>query len=315
MLPLTAAQISEASFLDKRLPLHGKQPVWQPLPASGKRQMAPAWLFHTAFCGSTLLSRALQAPPQVMALREPSALLDLALARSGTEFLAQDQLQDRAQRLTDLLARPWVPAGRVLIKPTNQVNRIIPALLRVHSRSKAILLYSSLDEFLLSCCKKMPGAEVPLRWMAQALLPGTDLQQRLAIPLTHAFNFAEAAVLTWYAQMEIYAHALAGDVDARLRSLDMQIMLNQPVQSVQASAKWLGLEQSSSDWKQSVSEVFSRNAKDAAVRFAPSDRAIERQQLALRYGDWLQATLHWADQVVKPAATLPSNWQPLIVAD
>src|SRR3546814_8461928 len=45
-----------------------------------------------------------------------------------------------------LLGRPWAAQGRVLIKPTNQVNRILPLLLRVSPQSRVLLLHSRSEE-------------------------------------------------------------------------------------------------------------------------------------------------------------------------
>lgn len=314
MLKLGAEVIGEASFLDQRLPVPMDQAIWQPLPFGHPLAAPPAWLFHSAFCGSTLLSRALQAPPDVTVLREPSALLDLALARSGDGFLANDKVIERARRLVALLARPWAADGRVVIKPTNQVNRILPALLHAEPHGKALLLYSSLEQFLLSCCKKLPNAEMPLRWMAQALLPGTDLERRLGIPSGHPLSFSEAAVLTWFAQMEIYAHALAGDHQGRLRSLDMQALLDAPLPVARATARWLGLDMRLPDLSQSVAVVFSRNAKDATQAYDPNARARERQRLMKQYGAGVERMMTWAEEVIVPAATLPVEWRPLLTA-
>src|SRR5690606_3216228 len=107
-----------------------------------------------------------------------------------------------------LLGRSWTPGGRVLIKPTNQVNSLIGRILALQPDSAAILLYSSLEQFVVSCFEKLPLAETRIRWMAQHLLVGSELSARFGISPRHPFSLPEACVFTWYAQMERYAKAL-----------------------------------------------------------------------------------------------------------
>lgn len=311
-LPMASDMIAQASFIDRRLPLSfaDAQPVL--VSRCPLLDCAPALLFHNAFCGSTLLARALQAPPAVMSLREPSALLALAMANLKPEVFAPAQIERAARVVLGLLGRPWAANGQVLIKPTNQVNRILPLLLRVSPQSRVLLLHSSLEQFLLSCLKKLPAAEQQIRWMAQALLPGTLLAQRLGIPLTHPFNLVEAAVLTWFAQMEIYALALNADRDDHLRSIDIDTLLAQPVRAVSAAALHLHLPAALDGLEVRVIENFSRNAKAQDRAFDSSQRDNENALMRQRYSDIIQRALQWAEQAIAPAAMMPSWWKPLL---
>jgi hypothetical protein len=219
------------------------------------------------------------------------------------------------QRLDDtilLLGRPWATNGRVLIKPTNAVNRLLQRLLGATPSSSALLLYGSLEDFLMSCVKKLPRAEQPLRWMAQYLLPGTTLERALGIPPGHVLNFVESCVLIWHAQMEIYAAALAADVSDRLRSLDMSILLESPEVTVEACAKWLGLDAAAGRTER-VHDVFSRDSKQIDTRYGPDRRARERSDILERHGDLIRAALAWSRQSVAPHARLPTDWKPLLV--
>lgn len=310
-LPLASDLIARASFLDRRLPVSFDNAQTTSIAQCVQLNTAPALLFHCAFCGSTLLARALQAPPMVMSLREPRALLALAIASLKPEMIPAIQIERAARVSLGLLGRPWAEHGRVLIKPTNQVNRILPLLLRVSPDSRALLLYSSLEQFIVSCLKKLPAAEQQIRWMAQALLPGTQLAQRLEIPLTHPFNLVESAVLTWYAQMEIYALALKADSNDRLRSISIDAMLAQPTAVVAAAADWLQLPGAHDGLDARVSKTFSRNAKaqDRAfnVRQRDQENAITRQ----RYREIVQQALRWSEQAIAPAAILPTTWKRL----
>ncbi|MDQ3495212.1 MAG: hypothetical protein M3485_06785 [Pseudomonadota bacterium] len=312
MQTLSLEQLGQASFLDKRLgvSLASAQAIAvRELPVLPDH---PAFLFHTAFCGSTLLARSLHAPLGTVALKEPAALLSLAHADlNGKMRMTPDARV--LQVALSLLARPWVREGQVMIKPTNQVNRLLPILVRASGRP-ALLLYSSLEEFLISCFKKLPEAEEQLRWMARFLLPDTRLAARLGLDRTYSPNFVEACVLTWYAQMERYAFVLDNDPDDRLRSLDMHSMLAQPVEAVHASALWLGLEASLVDLSRRVLETFSRDSKRVNRSFGTAEREHEKAIVRQHFGPLIRKSLGWAEQTVLPAASLPVRWKPLLGA-
>lgn len=307
-------EIGTASFLDRRM-----AGAWQRsyvVAGTDIPQISMsrgAWLFHTAFCGSTLLARALHAPPSSVSLKEPAALYDLTHATAKSALDATTDSGSPLHRSVALLMRPWTPDGTVLIKPTNAVNRLMGDLLAVTPGSRAILLHGSLEDFLLSCLKKLPAAETPMHWMMQHLLPGTLLEGRLEIPTDHHFNFVECCVLTWYAQMERYALAIQADRDDRLRTLDMATMLADPQTTVTECAEWLRL---GGDAEQNldrtnVAAVFSRNAKQADRAYGPGLRESERSGLRQRYDPVLKAALEWAATQVAPHAQLPT-WKPLL---
>ena len=312
MLPVAVDCIAEAAFLDKRLGGDWKTAMrvdWRDVPAS---QQIPdvALLFHTAFCCSTLLARTLQSPPRVMTLKEPLVLGQIASAALSQPH---SRIEGPLRAALQLLARPWVPGGRCLIKPTNQANNLLPDILRMTS-GKAILLYSSLPEFVVSCCKKLPAADTRVRWMAQHLLKDTHLQHVLGIAWNHDFHFIESCVLTWYAQMEHYADALAADVDDRLRSLDMQAMLADPAGVVAAAADWLQLDIDASALQARVLVEFQRNAKHPDRTYDRTRRAEERKQAMAHYADVLDNALVWARETIVPIARMPIDWKSLAPA-
>lgn len=308
-------EVGAAPFLDRRMADVWKRSFVVAGPDVPQLGMPHgAWLFHTAFCGSTLLARALHAPPRNVSLKEPSVLYDLAYASatgaSGASLSSGAQLH----RSVALLMRPWTQDGTVVVKPTNAVSRLMSGLLAATPESRAILLHGSLEDFLLSCLKKLPAAETPMRWMMQHVLPGTQLERRLGIPDDHPFNFVECCVLTWYAQIERYALALRADGDDRLRTLDMAALFSDPQAVVAACTGWLQLRDEPDRHERTarVDAVFSRNAKQADKAYGPGLRASERSDLRQRYDRILTPALDWAGQQVAPHAQLPTDWKALL---
>lgn len=309
---VAAERIADAPFLDARLgvdPATAQRVHWRALPTASRRPSA-SLLFHTAFCCSTLLARTLQAPPRVVALKEPACLSRLA----GAALHAPPrQLDVPLARALDLLARPWMDGGRCVIKPTNQANNLLPDMLRLCD-GRALLLHSSLQDFVISCLKKLPAGERPLRWMAQQLIKDTRLQQRLGVPWDHPFHVVEACVLTWYAQIERYADALAADHGDRLRSLDMQSLLADPLATVTACAKWLQLDLDATTLAERVQVEFQRDAKHPERAYDAGRRADESRRIATEHAGLLDAVIGWAREVIAPLARVPLDWKSLEVA-
>lgn len=312
MLRLELDALAEASFLDDRLQASGAPEalieaagIDAPMPAQ-----SPAFVFHTAFCGSTLLARALHSPPHAVAFKEPLALLTLAIAAAAaSDADGQRRIDARLATVLALLGRGWSPTGRTLIKPTNQVNSLIGRILALQPGSRAILLHSSLEQFVVSCFEKLPLAETRIRWMAQHLLVGSDLSARLGIPPRHPFSLPEACVFTWYAQMERYANALHRDAGDRLRTLDLDTLQASPARTVDAAARWLALVTPAPG---QIDAVFRRDAKATGRTYDPIERQSGKALVRQRYGEVIQRTLAWADATIAPHATLPGRWKPLV---
>lgn len=307
---MTVDAIAAASFLARRAVTLDDAILRAPRRELEIDACAPqaAFLFHTAFCGSTLLARTLQDPPRIVSLREPQILLDIAHAAGQAAPGAMDEALRTA---LGLLARPWTDDGRCLIKPTNQANSLLPAILRL-SGGRAILLYSSLPEFILSCCKKLPAAETFVLWMARHFLRGSRLQDALGVRWDQPFHFVEACVLAWHAQIELFADALVADAADRLRSLDFATLLADPPAAVPASARWLGLGADDDFWKARAAVEFSRNAKHVERSYDAARRAEEREALLQRYRGLVEAALAWSRGAIEPVARKPANWKPLL---
>jgi hypothetical protein len=313
LLPLDVATVGELSFLGRRH-LSGWEAAThvdleQYAQSAPPLVSAPAFVFHTAFCCSTLLARALHSPPAVVALKEPNVLLRLA---DQVRSLPSDVLSRRTAAAVRLLGQPWHAGGRVLIKPTNVVAPLMPALLAATAGAPAILLYSSLREFLISCFKKLPAAEERMQVMAGQVLPGTGLIARLGLNQLQELGFVENCVLTWYTQIERYAQALAGSQGSRLRTLDMATLLAQPEVAVLACARWLKLDLDEATVHERVATEFARHAKSPEAEYSPDQRSAEKQLLLGHYGDVIEQALAWAGQAVRPLAQVPKDWQPLL---
>jgi hypothetical protein len=90
------------------------------------------FIFHTAFCCSTLLTRALDIPGVSMGIKEPGVLThfayDSALGRQPPGAIA-------ALSVTlDLLSRPLSPGETQIIKPSTPGNHLMPQMLHASAQ-------------------------------------------------------------------------------------------------------------------------------------------------------------------------------------
>ncbi len=308
---LKASEIEQANFLDiHNLKLEAVLP--ERIPVRDFVPPAQAWplryIFHTAFCGSTLLSRALNQTPRDLVLKEPDVLMKIS---SQSLLVGNENISPFLLASLKELSRPWAPSGSVIIKPSNSVNRLILEILG-HYPGRAILLYSSLEEFLVSCFKKLPHAEQKIRWMAQHLIHHTELQKKLNVGSNHPFGFIESCVIAWYSQMEYFAKAIERDTNDQIRMLEMKDMLAKPFEAVHAASQFFGLDRTLTELEASVSREFSRNSKNLDKAYTDTDRSLEANRVKIEYSSVLAEALKWAEANIAPVAIMPGQCKSLI---
>nr|WP_137678076.1 hypothetical protein [Parerythrobacter lutipelagi] len=178
------------------------------------------FVFHTAFCRSTLLVRALNVPGVSAGLSEPGILV--ALVNAG--FQQGQPAADLLQPVLRLLARPWAEGEAIFVKPTNHANMLMPALMQGAPQAKALLVTNSLEAFLASVIRKgMMGR----RWGRQLYL---ELQAYAGMDMgmdgreQFALTDLQAAGLAWFLNQRWFTLHAGGQVPGvaadRIRLVD-----------------------------------------------------------------------------------------------
>jgi hypothetical protein len=301
--------LARSTFLDTRIdaPLTAAIPVPAAEIAANALEYAPAWLFHTSFCGSTLLARALHLPPYQVCLKEPLVLRRLADAQDAG--LATAKLTESTLRL---LGRPWQPSGRVIVKPTHVALNIAPALLDASPTSKAIILTSSLDDFLISNLKKTSESQAKIPALVERAMRAGNFHKRLPEAAMRPPDLLCAAGLQWAAQRELMQD-LVERYEGRMRPMDMRVLLASFEETLLACARWLELQAPQNELLQHARIVFTRNAKSIHVPFDPARREQESALVTRLYGAPLAKARTWLDDHVlaamRPAAAAdPAPW-------
>lgn len=267
------------------------------------RPVAPLrYVFHSAFCCSTLVARALDLPGVATALKEPVILNDLiGWRRRGG---APRDVAERLDHALAVLAAPVASGEALLIKPSNVVNALAPAMLALRPDSRALLLHAPLPTFLASVASKGLEGRLWVRelWIKLAAdgLCGMDLSP--ADPLRH--TDLQIAGLGWLAQHRLFSQ-VAQRFAGRVRTLDSAALLADPEASMSALADLFGL---AIDAAMIASgPAFTRHSK-TGEGFGNRARAAVHDSARAAHGEEIAMVEQWIVKVAEAndiALTLP----------
>lgn len=257
------------------------------------------FILHSAFCCSTLLARAFDAPGLAMGLKEPVILNDLI----GWQLRGGDGRQI-ASVLGDsltLLAQPFAPSESVVIKPSNVCNAMAPLMLQLRPGARALLLHAPLPVFLGSVARKSMDGRI---WVRELLVK--QLKQGL-----HGFGFSgedylgqtdlQVAAMGWLAQHALFAR-MAAQFGGQVRTLDSELLLAEPAAAMAALGDFFLV---ALDTQAIVNgPIFGRHSKFGQA-FTISDRTAERAAEAAHADEIAKVTI-WAEAVAKSAG-VPMN--------
>lgn len=142
----------------------------------------------------------------------------------------------------DLLSRPFVDGETVVVKPSNYANRLIGAILRARTRSKAVLMTTLLPAFLSRVARKGMLGRL---WGRQVLLEAYDqdgCDLGIDMRAIAAMSDLQAAGLGWLLNQRMFRSHLRGSDRARLRSLRGDRFHQDPTTALMAAAAFFGLD-------------------------------------------------------------------------
>ena len=307
------ALLAESPFLDERMDLTGVQrrqvPVSAFIDEAYQRPARPAsYIFHTSFCGSTLLARLLDRDGVNLSLKEPHVLAQFAQAKRGAELPARARIPDgNLRKAFEGLANAIEaggPAGEtILVKPSNVANNLIPDLLARGGR--ALFLYSPLGDFLRSMVKRGEESRVYLRGLGAMLAADGESpfppNPRAALALTDL----RLGALIWARQMELFRHFLRESEATQTASLDYLALVSAPSSVTRRVARFLWPDRGSADVSDAVAaEILRRDSKSGGDRTS----LAQAEQLEPHDEGVVQDVLAWfsdASPVEPPARVLP----------
>ncbi|EAQ30541.1 hypothetical protein NAP1_07175 [Erythrobacter sp. NAP1] len=234
-IKLERERLSASRFLADVGGEEGRDVASVPLAEMAQAQIAQGplhFIFHTAFCRSTLLARALEQPGISAGLSEPGIIASLVNAGP--------QAKPAIAPVMALLSRSWSEGEAVFVKPTNHANAIAPALMEAVPGAKAVVMTNPLPAFLAAVVRKgMLGR----RWARQLYLEmmgyaGMDLGMdgREQFSMTDL----QAGALAWFLNQR-FMHGMASRFGDRVRTLDGDRFGEEPAETLAAIGAFTGV--------------------------------------------------------------------------
>lgn len=254
------------------------------------------FIFHTSFCRSTLLARALHREGASFSLKEPGALVSLAHGlRAAGAAVGEGERAGLIDAVLTFLGRPLAQGERVLIKPSNFANSLLPAVLAQGGR--VLLMYSELRPLLLSILKRGEEGRIFVRRLFNALRMDPVAVANIPAPQAMLFTDLEVAALVWRQQMETFVEALQSWPDAGLRTLDAEVLRARPEETLRAAFDFFEIEADEKDVREVVQgAVFMQDSKQADRPYSPAREAEMAREAERVFADSIARTLDWASQ-------------------
>lgn len=280
------------------------------------RKNPPQFIFHTAFCASTFLSRCLDVEGLSVSLREPQILLDAANAK-------RLQWQSKTTRLNyshmpklalSLLQKHAAPTEKLLIKPINSVNNIIPELMQITGSAKSLLLYTDARNFLLSSLRKGEGGKHVIRAMFDLLRCDFPHLENLSLSAMLHMTDINIILTLWRLQIEQAELALQQfSPEKALASVYGEKLIHDPLATLSAANQFLELG-IPADKIEAIVNSDSRydDAKTSGQRFSLQKRQETYQKLEDFYGADLDGVFRWMLNNNPNTKLIPDLTHPLV---
>jgi hypothetical protein len=258
------------------------------------------FIFHSAYCCSTMMARAFDIPGVSMGLKEPVVLNDMiGWRRRGAD---KQKLATVLDTSLDLLARPMGDDRAVIVKPSNICTPLAIPALKLRPQAKALLLYAPLESYLQSIAKKEMWGRIWVRdvligtlkdgyavggFSPEELLQLTDLQ---------------VAAIGWLSQHAAFARIIGTIGPDRVATLDSDSFLANQQTTVSALNRFFALDMSDEKISQILDgPAFTSHSKlDQAERGAVFDakaRKEEQSEMAALHGSEINMVCQWAKAV------------------
>jgi len=313
IVKLDEAVYRRASFLDQRALKADTRGAWFPLETiyNHTQNLKPATLahfvFHVSHCGSTLVSRLLAELPGCEPLREPLALLGLALQRRELDrpvSRLDGPTWDRLFGLVfALLSRTYRPGERVLVKATSACTNLLVPMNQQSPASRSLLMYTDLENWLTNMLRDEPVRENARHYTASWLMDFHALTGRKDLRLT-AMKEAEQFALNWLAGMLQFEHARR-EAPERVRLCDFEVLLTDPVAELQAIGQFLGYDAARAP-QAAAGPLMKSYAKNVDRPFDAEQRYRELRESRRQNAEELRSGLQFAEKLCGEVAMLAS---------
>lgn len=274
----------------------------------------PHFIFHSAFCCSTVLARAFDIPGVAMGLKEPPVFNDIVgwRHRGGGPPARIARVIDH---VTALLARPLSPGETAIIKPGNLANGFARTILTMRRETKALLLYAPLSIYLRSIAKKEMTGRLWVRDLLVKLLNDGLIDLGFTAKDYLGQTDLQVAAVGWLAQQALFARLTSEFGPDKVRTLDSETLLARPRDVMQALGVFYGLDLSADQIDAIVEGPAFRTHSKHETPFGTAARENEYLQAESVHKDELDKVTIWAEAVAASAGVSMSLPGRLLTGD
>ena len=291
-------RLRASSFLD------GRERFWSdkrvvPLHLGGvTTPPATRFVFHTGFCGSTLLARLLDRPGKVLSLKEPQCLADIAGQRAalaaGRGVAPIGALIDHALHALGAAGERELP---IVVKPTNWANVLLPELCAPGRTAAAVFVSMDRRAYVgavfrggrdrIAFCSRLAAALAPVLPAGESLLG--EAVAGAGDPLDRA---ARLTVLLHAMQEALFDRAIAANGWSSAARIDFAHLAQHPAAVLRRARQVLGLDIGGEDDTHAF-DLMDRHTKDPASPFDPGQRLRHDQEIERHHAQRFDAALDW----------------------
>lgn len=269
---------------------------------------APRFIFHSAYCCSTLLARAFDIPGVSMGLKEPQILNDV----SGLQLRRADPRQIAAalDAALLLLARPLAPGEASVIKPSNVFNPSMAVTLAMRPEARAILLYAPLESFLGSIARKEIEGRAWVRELMWKLIQlGQADRFGLSSEELYRQTDLQVAALGWLAQQGLFAEVARASGDS-VRTLDSELLTSRPGKAIAGIGEHFALDIDAA--AVAAGPAFRRHSK-SGDDYGAADRQRERETGLDLHRREIEMVIEWSRRLAEHAGIEMALPSPILV--
>ena len=273
----------------------------------GQAGKAPIhFIFHTAFCLSTLMLSALDIPGRSFGFKEPDVLINLA-----NRFIRRDDAsnRERLRLVLRLLERPFEAGETIIVKPTNFANRLLLPVLETSAESRAVLLYSDVRTLLRSLLKRGMWGRIWGRKLFRSAASWSSLDLGYSDEDIFILTDLQALALGWLMQIHHFDQ-VARRMGDRVVLIESDDFLANPATTLRRVSRLFELDLDDSAVTGIVKgPAFAKHSKFADRAYGEKERAADHNAAESAHHEELEMVVRWVEAVaahlgvdIRPAA-------------
>jgi len=258
------------------------------------------FIWHTAFCCSTLIASILDREGLNFSLKEPGIMLILADAKRQNAIGNGRPFSYRFPELVfRLLGRPFHPGAQVTIKPTNFCNYVLRDAAAL-TEGKNLFLYSDCRSFVISILKKGEYGRRTARDLYARIVRDGNEQANWPIDGVLSMTDMQIAAVVWHMQIAEFRRSWPMMAPGRAASLDCDAFLASPVETLVAIDEFFGLGLEREHFEKAIDgPMATRHSKSRDQEFNGQARIHEHAEIYRQFGEEIDNTVRWSYELCK----------------